>query len=280
MAAVGAWLFARSANGVFLIRIEDLDQAREVPGSSDAIVRALARYGLESDGDIVFQSRRTALYEAALESLRRQGLLYPCACTRAELAQIASAPAAGDPGEDGPRSVYPGTCREGLPPGRSARSLRFRVPEGEIRFEDEVFGPQCQDVARAVGDFVVRRADGPCAYQLAVVVDDAAQGITQVVRGADLLDSTARQIALARALGFAPPSYAHLPLVLGSDGAKLGKRDGALPLDTLDEARVRETLARALRFLGQDPIDGTPTEILEAALHRFDKSNIPTAPGS
>jgi glutamyl-Q tRNA(Asp) synthetase len=263
---------------VFLVRIEDLDQAREVPGSADEIVRALARYGLESDRSIEFQSRRTALYEAALETLRGRGLLYPCACTRAELSRIASAPTAEDPGEAGPDSpIYPGTCREGLPSGRAARSLRFRVPEGETVFDDEVFGPQSQDVARAVGDFVVRRADGPYAYQLAVVVDDAEQGVTQVVRGADLLASTPRQIVLAQALGLTIPTYAHLPLVLGPDGAKLGKRDGALPLETLDEAKVRETLTQALRWLGQDPAEGTPREILAAALQRFDKSRIPKA---
>jgi glutamyl-Q tRNA(Asp) synthetase len=276
-AALGAWLFARSANGVFLVRMEDLDQAREVPGAANEIVRALARYGLESDRSIEFQSRRAALYEAALGNLRGQGLLYPCACTRAELSRISSAPAAEDPGEAGPNAVYPGTCREGLPLGRAARSLRFRVPEGETAFEDEVFGRQGQEVARVVGDFVVRRADGFYAYQLAVVVDDAEQGVTQVVRGADLLASTPRQIVLAQALGLTIPTYAHLPLVQGPDGAKLGKRDGALPLETLDETKVRETLTAALRHLGQDPADGTPREILAAALARFDKSKIPTA---
>jgi glutamyl-Q tRNA(Asp) synthetase len=277
-AALGAWLFARSANGVFLVRIEDLDFAREIPRSAEEIVRALARYGLQSDRSIEFQSRRTALYEAALETLRGRGLLYPCACTRAELSRIASAPAAEDPGEAGPNSVYPGTCREGLPAGRAARCLRFRVPEGETAFEDEVFGRQGQEVARVVGDFVVRRADGPYAYQLAVVVDDAEQGVTQVVRGADLLSSTARQIALAQALDLTLPMYAHLPLVTGPDGAKLGKRDGALPLETLNETRVRETLTRALRWLGQEPVEGTPREILAAALHRFDRSRIPRGP--
>lgn len=165
-----------------------------------------------------------------------------------------------------------------MPSGRAARSLRFRVPEGETVFDDAVFGRQKEEVARAVGDFVVRRADGPYAYQLAVVVDDAEQGVTQVVRGADLLSSSPRQIVLAQALDLEPPAYAHLPLVLGPDGAKLGKRDGALPLETLDETRVRETLTSALRHLGQDPIDGTPREILAAALQRFDKSRIPKTP--
>ncbi len=270
---MGAWLFARSVDAEFLVRIEDLDLAREVKGSADEILRSLARYGLESDREVVFQSRRGSLYEAALEILRGRSLVYPCACTRKELARISSAPASDDPGEEGP--VYPGTCREGLPAGRAPRSLRFRAPEGPIAFEDAVFGPQTQDLRREVGDFVVRRADGPYAYQLAVVVDDAEQGVTQVVRGADLLSSTARQIALTRALDLPQPSYAHLPVVVGPDGKKLGKRDASLPLETLDENRVRETLQTALSLLGQDPPDGTPREILAAALHRFDKSKIP-----
>ena len=272
MAAVGAWLFARASAGSFLVRIEDLDRAREVPGAADQILRALALYGLESDAPVTYQSRRTSLYQAAVERLREAGIAYDCACTRADLARAASAP---DTGEEGP--VYPGTCRGGLS-GRPARSVRARAPEGEIVFHDAVFGRQRQDVARAVGDFVIQRADGPFAYQLAVVVDDADQGVTQVVRGADLLGSTARQIALYRALGLAEPSYAHLPLVVTPSGRKLGKRDGELPLATLDEARVRGTLRRALRVLGQEAEDGAPREILASALARFDSARIPRGP--
>jgi glutamyl-Q tRNA(Asp) synthetase len=272
VAAVGAWLFARAAGGSFLVRIEDLDRAREVPGAADQILRALALYGLESDAPVVYQSRRTALYERALERLRAAGTVYDCGCSRADLARASSAP---DASEEGP--VYTGACRGGLA-GRPARSARFRAPEGEIAFRDAVFGQQSQDVARSVGDFVVKRADGPFAYQLAVVVDDADQGVTQVVRGADLLGSTARQIALIRALGLSEPAYAHLPLVVNPSGAKLGKRDGGLPLSTLDEARVRGTLRRALGVLGQPAEDGTPREILASALSRFDPSRIPRGP--
>lgn len=276
VAAVGAWLFARSAGGEWLVRVEDLDRPREVPGSAQEMLAALALYGLESDQAVVYQSRRTALYESALEALRARGLVYDCACTRAELARVASAPAEGDPGAEG--TAYPGTCRSGLPAGRTARSVRFRVPADEITFTDAVFGPQRQDVACAVGDFVVRRADGPFAYQLAVVVDDAQQGVTQVVRGADLLSSTPRQIALARALDLPIPAYAHLPLAVNASGGKLGKRDGALPLSTLDGVRVRKTLRRALTLLGQKAPDGTPREILEASLARFDPTRIPPGP--
>jgi glutamyl-Q tRNA(Asp) synthetase len=152
------------------------------------------------------------------------------------------------------------------------------VRPGLFTFEDPVFGSVSEDVAVAVGDFVVKRADGPFAYQLAVVVDDAAQEVTEVVRGADLLDSTARQIALQRALGLPTPAYAHLPLVLGPDGLKLGKRDGGLPLATLDEGRIRATLSLALRILGQSPEGGTPAEILENARRRFDPDAIPREP--
>lgn len=275
VAAVGAWLFARAREGTFLVRIEDLDQAREVPGASDEILRALALYGLEPDAPVVYQSRRSPLYREALERLRAAGAVYDCGCTRADLARAASAPEPGEPGEEGP--VYPGTCRAGLA-GRPARSVRFRAPAGEIAFQDAVFGRQSQDVARSVGDFVVKRADGPFAYQLAVVVDDAHQGVTQVVRGADLLGSTARQIALIRALGLPEPAYAHLPLIVNPSGSKLGKRDGALPVSTLDEARVRDTLRVALRILGQPAEDGTPLDILSSALSRFDPARIPRGP--
>ena len=242
VAAVGSWLFARAEGGRWLVRIEDLDTPRVVAGSGEEILAALRRYGLQWDGEVVWQSQRIVLYERALTSLRERGLAYDCACSRAELQRAASAPL-------GAEAVYPGTCRDGLPPGRVARAVRFLVPPGVIAFDDAIGGHIEEDVAATTGDFVIKRADGPFAYQLAVVVDDAEQGVTQVVRGGDLLSSTPRQIALQRALGLPTPSYAHLPLVLGPDGTKLGKRDGALPLPTLDDARVRETLAEALRIL-------------------------------
>jgi len=245
VAAAGSWLFARAAGGRWLVRMEDLDTPRVVPGSADEILGALRRYGLEWDGDVVQQLQRTALYERALSALRERNLVYDCGCSRAELQRAASAPLAAE-------VIYPGTCRNGLAPGRAPRAVRFRAPEGTIAFDDRVQGRMEEDVSARTGDFVIKRADGPFAYQLAVVVDDAEQGVTQVVRGRDLLSSTARQIALQRALDLPTPTYGHLPLVLNADGSKLGKRDGALPLPTLDEPRVRATLREALRYLGID----------------------------
>lgn len=242
------------------MRIEDIDTPRVVPGSAEEILAALRRYGLEWDGEVVWQSRRTALYEQALAQLRAEGAVYDCACSRADLQRLASAPA-------GREAVYPGTCRTGIAEGRVARAIRFRVPDEPVVFFDHVLGRVEEDMG---GDFVVRRADGLFAYQLAVVVDDAEQGVTQVVRGADLLASTPRQIALQRALGYPTPDYAHLPLVLSPDGSKLGKRDGALPLPALDQRRVRETLAAALRHLGLEPAPaGSPAEMLQSALRAF-----------
>ncbi len=278
VAAVGSWLFALVGGGTWLVRMEDLDTPRVVPGAADDILRTLERYGLTWDGEVVFQSRRLAHYDAALEILLGKRMAYACACSRADLARVASAPARGDEGDAAGAAVYPGTCRSGLAPGKTARAFRFRVPSGLFTFEDLLFGSLSQDVERAVGDFVVKRADGPYAYQLAVVVDDAEQGVTQVVRGADLLDSTARQIALQRALGLPTPVYAHLPLVLAPDGSKLGKRDGALPLATLDEGRVRATLALALRVLGQETAEGPPPEMLDEALRHFSPREVPPFP--
>jgi glutamyl-Q tRNA(Asp) synthetase len=259
VAAVGSWLFARRAGGHWLVRMEDLDTPRVVAGSADEILRALERYGLTWDGEVVHQSQRIALYDDALATLRAKSLVYDCGCSRAELSRTASAPI-------GRESVYPGTCREGLPSGRIARAVRFRTSREVIAFDDILRGHIEEDVAAETGDFVVRRADGVYAYQLAVVVDDAAQNITEVVRGADLLTSTARQIALQHALGLPTPRYAHLPLVLNADGSKLGKRDGALPLPSLDENRVGETLSFALQFLGIEVELDTPSRMLIEAL--------------
>jgi glutamyl-Q tRNA(Asp) synthetase len=263
VAAVASWLFARSAGGRWLVRMEDIDTPRVVPGSADEILAALRRYGLEWDGEVVRQSERTGLYAAAVAALRASGLVYDCGCSRAELQRAASAPTGAEP-------VYPGTCRAGLGEGKVARAIRFRAPDEVIAFDDRLAGRIAENVAQATGDFVIRRADGIFAYQLAVVVDDAEQGVTQVVRGADLLTSTARQIALQRSLGYSTPAYAHVPLVTNPDGSKLGKRDGALPLPTLDDDRVRETLAAALRHLGIESVDAaTPREMLDQALDRI-----------
>jgi glutamyl-Q tRNA(Asp) synthetase len=274
VAAVGSWLFARAAGGRWLIRIEDLDTPRVLPGSADEILAALERYALLWDGTPMWQSQRTAAYEAALDRLRDTGQIYDCGCSRADLQRAASAPAAGDPADE---RVYPGTCRAGLPPGRVARAVRFRVPSGVISFDDRVCGKVTEEVAKSTGDFVIRRADGLFAYQLAVVVDDAEQGITQVIRGADLLTSTARQIALQQALSLPTPEYGHLPLVVNAGGAKLGKRDGALPLPTLDASRVRATLIQALGVLGIDTEGDTPEELLREAVARFDIERVPRA---
>lgn len=258
-AAVASWLFARAADGRWLVRVEDIDTPRVVPGSAEEILSALRRYGLEWDGEVLWQSQRTERYEEALERLRAAGLVYDCACSRADLQRAASAPL-------GAEAVYPGTCRNGLPEGKAARAIRFRVPDEVIAFDDLLRGRVEEHVGTQTGDFVVRRADGLFAYQLAVVVDDAEQGVTQVVRGVDLLGSTARQIALQRALDYETPAYAHIPLVTKPDGSKLGKRDGSLPLPALDDARVRETLAAALRHLGHDVAEADPRAMLAEAL--------------
>jgi glutamyl-Q tRNA(Asp) synthetase len=267
VAALGSWLFARRGSGRWLVRMEDLDTPRVVPGSADEILAALERYALKWDGEVVYQSQRIALYDQALATLRAKNLVYDCGCSRADLKQAPSAPLGREP-------VYPGTCRDGLPAGRSPRAIRFRAPTEIIAFDDLVARHVEEDVAAMTGDFVIRRADGLYAYQLAVVVDDAAQGVTQVVRGADLLTSAARQIALQQALDLPTPQYAHIPLVLNADGSKLGKRDGALPLPSLDETRIGETLAAALGILGLQVARDTPDRMLAEALVRFDPKRL------
>ena len=241
VAALASRLEAKAAGGRWLLRMEDLDRPRVQRGAADAILRALDRLGLAWDGPVLYQSARRERYRAVLEDLARRGLAYPCGCTRKELEDSALA-------LDGAR-VYPGTCRRGLPPGKAARALRARTHRAPIAFEDRFQGRCEQDVEREVGDFVLRRADGLVAYQLAVVVDDWDQGVTDVVRGADLLDSTARQIHLQRLLGAPTPRYAHVPVALNAAGEKLSKQAGARPLELADP---RAELARARRFLGQD----------------------------
>jgi len=242
VAALASWLDARAASGRWLVRIEDLDRPREQPGAADSILRTLERLGLYWDGPVIFQSRRIALYQGALERLRAQ--TYWCGCSRREIADSSLGFAA-----DGAQ-IYPGTCRDGLAAGKTARALRIRTTSEEIRFEDRAQGLQRQSLAEAVGDFVLHRADGQFAYQLAVVVDDADQSITDVVRGADLLDSTARQIYLQRLLGYRQPTCLHVPAVVNAAGEKLSKQTGAAPVDASSK---EEILARALRFLGQAP---------------------------
>lgn len=270
VAAVGSYCLARQAGGRWLLRMEDLDPPRVVPGAADEILASLEQLGLHWDGEIVWQSRRNEAYVAALEQLRARGLVYDCACSRREI--LLSAP---HPGEEGP--IYPGTCRAGLRAGHPPRAVRIAVPRRQVCFHDGVFGPVQQVLAEAVGDFVLRRADGLFAYQLAVVVDDAAAGVNQVVRGADLLSSTPRQIFLQACLGHPVPSYIHLPLVTDSGGVKISKRH--LLAGSACQQPPHRQLTRALAFLGQKVPAGLlgapPAELLRWAVQHFDRQAIP-----
>jgi glutamyl-tRNA synthetase len=260
--ALLAWLFARSAGARYLVRMEDLDTARVRPGSAEEQLADLAAIGLDWDGEVVFQSRRLDRYEAAIDALRAAGRVYECFCTRAEIRAAVSAP-------HGPVGAYPGTClrlsdaerAEKLARGRPP-ALRVRADGRRVEFEDRLLGLQ----AGVVDDFVVRRNDGAPAYNLAVVVDDAEQGIGEVVRGADLVDTTSRQLLLARLLGLPEPRHAHVPLVLGPDGARLAKRHGDV---TLREVPPRAARAWMLRSLGL-PEDISP--------HDFDPNLLPREP--
>jgi glutamyl-Q tRNA(Asp) synthetase len=225
VAAVGSFLEARSRGGEWLVRVEDLDPPREAAGAADLILRTLEAYGLHWDGELVFQSSRGELYQAALARLIETGAVYPCACSRREIGEASTM-----------AGIYPGTCREGLPPGRPARAMRLRVGSRAVHFLDGVQGSVEQYLDTQVGDFVIQRADGLIAYQLAVVVDDAAQGVNAVVRGSDLLESTGRQMLLQRLLGLPPVDYVHLPVATDAVGAKLSKQTGASPLDERDAA--------------------------------------------
>ena len=240
MAALASWLDARAHGGDWMVRIEDVDTPRCVRGAAELILAQLAACGMRSDETPWVLSQRGAAYARTLDQLQRAGLAFGCACSRKDIDEALIA--AGRAHQRFGDRVYPGTCREGLR-GRPARAVRLRA-EGLVHWIDRRLGPQQQDVGVEVGDFVLRRADGLWAYQLAVVVDDAAQGITQVVRGEDLADNTARQIVLQRTLGLQQPGYLHTPLVLGADGHKLSKQNGALALD------LSEPLA-ALRAAGQ-----------------------------
>ena len=269
VAAVGSYCLARQAGGEWLMRMEDIDTPRVVPGAADAQLRELEAFGFEWDGEVLYQSSRFERYDEVLARLRQKGLIFDCGCTRKEI--LASAP---HPGEEGPR--YPGTCRQGLPPGRHPRSQRLKVPDKLFCFTDAVFGGVKQHLADAVGDFILKRADGIFAYQLAVVVDDIDYGVNQVVRGADLLSSTARQIYLHACLEAPPPAYVHLPIALGPDDEKLSKRHGDFGLDASSRSA---SLCRSLQFLGQRlPFDLAacdPREILRWAVLNFDLNLVP-----
>jgi glutamyl-Q tRNA(Asp) synthetase len=244
VAAMASYLDARAHGGRWLVRIEDIDEARNVPGAAEGILACLEAFGMRHDGEVVWQSRRKAWYQDALDRLGR--LVYPCGCSRREIADSQSGVAA-----DG-ATVYPGTCRNGLAPGKAARAFRLRVPDagepGEcVSFTDRWQGPVVQHLASEVGDVVLKRADGYFAYQLAVVVDDGVQGVSDVVRGADLLDSTGRQIYLQRLLGLPTPRYLHVPVVTNAAGEKHSKQTGARALDPL---QAEPALLAAAQFLG------------------------------
>ena len=263
VAALASWLDARAHGGSWRVRIEDVDTPRCVPGAGEHILEQLERCGLVPDGEVLWQSRRNALYQQALDQLVTQGLAYPCACSRKDIEAAQALPTARHKAQ-----VYPGTCRHGLN-GKAARAWRLNVAAvlqarglpAITRWSDRRLGPQAEDVAQAVGDFVLRRADGLWAYQLAVVVDDAAQGITDVVRGEDLADNTARQIILQQALGLPTPRYLHTPLVLGTNGEKLSKQNGATPLDLGEPSGE---LLRAAQLLGLPNGPSTAHQALQA----------------
>jgi glutamyl-Q tRNA(Asp) synthetase len=245
VAAVASYLDARAHRGEWLVRIEDIDEGRTVPGAAEGILALLHALGMDSDREVVWQSRRKDLYQAAFDQLAAHA--YPCGCNRREIvdSRLGVAP-------DG-AAIYPGTCREGLGPGRTTRSLRLRVPEqgaDTVTFADRFAGTVSQRLASESGDFVLKRADGYWAYQLAVVVDDAGQGVTDIVRGADLLDSTPRQIYLQRLLGVPTPRYLHVPILRNANGEKLSKQTGALAVQPGDETAAVAALMDAGRFLG------------------------------
>jgi len=267
VAAVGSYLDAKNHHGIWLVRMEDLDTPRCVAGAADDILRTLAIFGMRSDEPVMYQSQRTPAYEAALQKLQSNGLAYPCCCTRKEISDSALH------GIEGP--VYPGTCRTGIPTEREARSWRVRTDGQAVRFDDELQGLISQQLEVEIGDFVVKRADGLFAYQLAVVVDDATQGITHIVRGADLLNSTPRQIHLQRLLGLTTPTHMHLPVVVNEAGEKLSKQTLAAPVDV---SQPVSTLMRVLDLLQQQPpielANSDVRSVLDWAIQNWDVTKL------
>lgn len=261
VAALASWLDARAAGGRWLVRMEDLDPPREVAGAQAAILQTLDSYGLHWDGEVVYQSLRHAAYQQVIDRLLAQGLAYACTCSRKQLEPY--------------QGIYPGTCRNAGHTTEDA-AIRVRVPELLYRFEDRVQGAYSQHLGRESGDFVIRRRDGLYAYQLAVVLDDAWQGVTDIVRGADLLDSTPRHLYLQELLGLPQPRYLHVPLIIQPDGNKLGKSYRSPPLDPDQAAPL---LVRALRALGQAPeadlADGSVQEVLGWGVAHWNSDAIP-----
>ncbi|GAB3783745.1 tRNA glutamyl-Q(34) synthetase GluQRS [Dyella agri] len=260
VAALGSWLRARHAGGRWLLRMEDIDPPREVPGSAAAILDALPALGFVADEPVLFQSQRLAAYDAAFERLREAGAVFPCWCSRSDLAAGAG--------------LHRDGCCVAPPDPQREPAWRLRAPDTEIAFDDTLQGPQQQNLRESAGDFVIRRVEGLYSYQLACVVDDACQGVTEVVRGCDLLDSTPRQIWLQRLLDLPTPRYLHLPLVLDATGRKLSKSEQAWPVDPADPLPA---LRRALAFLGQ-PVPAGAVDapaLLAAAALGFDPSRLP-----
>lgn len=263
LTALASWCDARAAaNGQWLLRIEDVDIVRTQHGAAEHIIRTLEHYGLWWDGEIVYQSQRTEYYQAALQQLQQQDDIFWCTCSRADLAQT-------------PSAIYTGQCRAHHHP-RSQAAVRLRVHQKNVDFDDGVFGHICESVADTVGDFVIFRRDGLFAYQLAVVVDDAEQGVTDIVRGADLLDNTSRQIYLQQRLTLPTPAYAHIPLVVNDQGEKLSKQTGARALSW---DKPSHCLWHALTLLGQQPPDALQSEecatLLTWAVNHWQRENIP-----
>jgi glutamyl-Q tRNA(Asp) synthetase len=268
VAAVGSWLDARAAGARWAVRMDDVDRNRTAAGAAEDILRTLEAFGLYWDDPVVYQSTRDEVYAEALERLRQQDSAFPCACTRREVQ-------AG--GQAGPLGfIYPGTCRDGLPPDREARSWRLRTDTGTVHFDDRARGRQVVHLADEVGDFIIRRGDGLFAYHLAMVVDDAELGVTDVVRGGDLLPCTAPQIALQQALGLATPRYMHLPVAVNAQGRKLSKQTKAPPVDASEPAPA---LYQALSFLGQHPPEwvarAAPAESLTWAVQHWRPQGLP-----
>jgi glutamyl-Q tRNA(Asp) synthetase len=271
VAAVASFLDARAAGGRWLVRMEDLDRPRCDRAAADTILRQLEAYGLGWDGAVLTQSQRNDAYAAALHALRSEGAVFPCTCTRSQLAHV--------PRNAEGEIIYPGTCRLHSLPRMAVHAWRVRVENVNIHFDDRIHGALQQDLATEVGDFVVRRADGLFAYQLAVVVDDAFQGVTHIVRGADLLWNTPRQIYLQRLLGLPTPAYAHVPLVTNAAGQKLSKQTLA---PALPERGRRAVLAQALAALGHPPpadlVGAGPDELLAWAVAQWRIESVPLHP--
>jgi len=262
VAAVASYLDARAVGGKWLVRMEDLDPPREMPGAQAAILETLERYGFQWDGPVERQSERSDAYAAQVEQWLRSGLAYACTCSRKQL--------------EGSNGIYPGTCRDAQHDWHGDVAIRLRVPELDYRFSDRLQGEFHQHLGREVGDFIIRRRDGLFAYQLAVVLDDAWQGVTDIVRGADLLDNTPRQLYLQELLGIAAPRYLHVPLIIQPDGHKLGKSYRSPPLLAEQAAPL---LVRALKALGQKPptelLQATPQELLAWGIMHWDANAIP-----